>query len=29
MLEEAGFQNVKAIPLTFGIATIYQGEKIL
>lgn len=26
-LEEAGFEHIKAIPLTFGIATIYIAEK--
>jgi len=28
MMEEAGFKNIKETPLTFGVATIYQGEKI-
>lgn len=28
LMEEAGFRQVQAIPLTFGIATIYRGEKI-
>lgn len=27
LLEEAGFKNVQAYPLTFGIATLYQGDK--
>ncbi len=27
LMEEAGFRNVIAHPLTFGIATIYQGDK--
>lgn len=27
MMRDAGFQNVKATPLTFGIAMIYQGDK--
>lgn len=27
LMEEAGFTNVKANPLLFGVATIYQGEK--
>lgn len=27
LMEEAGFTNVKANPLTFGIVTIYQGDK--
>lgn len=27
MIEEAGFRNVKHRPLTFGIATVYQGTK--
>ena len=27
MMKEAGFQNIKETPLTFGVATIYQGEK--
>jgi demethylmenaquinone methyltransferase / 2-methoxy-6-polyprenyl-1,4-benzoquinol methylase len=27
LMEEAGFSHVKAHPLTFGIVTIYQGEK--
>jgi demethylmenaquinone methyltransferase/2-methoxy-6-polyprenyl-1,4-benzoquinol methylase len=27
MMKEAGFTNVKAHPLTFGIAMIYQGDK--
>ena len=26
-MEEAGFRNVKAHPLTFGIVTLYQGDK--
>lgn len=26
-MEQAGFVNVKANPLTFGIATIYQGDR--
>jgi len=28
LMEDAGFSNISATPLTFGIATIYQGEKI-
>jgi len=28
LMTDAGFANVKAHPLLFGIATIYQGEKI-
>ncbi len=28
MMEANGFQNVKARPLTLGVATIYQGDKI-
>ncbi len=28
LMEKAGFHNVGAVPLTFGIATIYHGEKI-
>ncbi|GMW00344.1 MAG: demethylmenaquinone methyltransferase [Candidatus Hydrogenedentota bacterium] len=27
LMEDAGFRDLKAIPLTFGIATIYQGDK--
>jgi demethylmenaquinone methyltransferase/2-methoxy-6-polyprenyl-1,4-benzoquinol methylase len=27
LMDEAGFQNIKALPLTLGIVTIYQGEK--
>ena len=27
LMKEAGFKNTKAMPLTFGIATIYQGDK--
>ena len=27
LLEETGFRSVKANPLTFGIVTIYQGDK--
>jgi len=27
LMTQAGFQNVKANPLLFGIATIYQGDK--
>jgi len=27
LMEEAGFSSVKANPLTFGIVTIYQGDK--
>ncbi len=27
LMEKAGFQHVKAHPLLFGIATIYQGDK--
>lgn len=27
LLEETGFRNVLAHPLTFGIATLYQGDK--
>lgn len=27
LLTEAGFKNTKAHPLTFGIVTLYQGEK--
>jgi len=27
LMRKAGFQNVKANPLLFGIATIYQGDK--
>lgn len=28
LLREAGFEAVKMTPLTFGIATIYQGDKL-
>ena len=28
LMEETGFRKVKAHPLTFGIATIYQGDKL-
>ncbi len=28
LLEEAGFSNVRAIPLTFGIVTLYVAEKM-
>lgn len=28
LLQEAGFKNVKATALTFGIATLYQGDKM-
>ncbi len=27
LMREAGFDSVKATPLTFGVATIYQGDK--
>jgi demethylmenaquinone methyltransferase/2-methoxy-6-polyprenyl-1,4-benzoquinol methylase len=27
LMKEAGFKNVKANPLTFGVATIYEGDK--
>lgn len=27
LMEEAGFDNVRALPLSFGIATLYLGEK--
>jgi len=27
LMREVGFQNVSATPQTFGIATIYQGER--
>jgi demethylmenaquinone methyltransferase/2-methoxy-6-polyprenyl-1,4-benzoquinol methylase len=27
LMREAGFQSVKAYPLTFGIVTIYEGVK--
>ncbi len=27
LMRAAGFQNVRATPLTFGIATIYQGDR--
>jgi len=27
LMRDAGFKNVRAFPLTFGIATIYQGDK--
>ena len=27
LMENAGFKNVKADPLLFGVATIYQGDK--
>jgi demethylmenaquinone methyltransferase/2-methoxy-6-polyprenyl-1,4-benzoquinol methylase len=27
LMKEAGFKEVKSTPLTFGIATIYQGDK--
>ena len=27
LLDEAGFNNTKVHPLTFGVATIYEGEK--
>ncbi len=27
LLRDAGFQNVRTIPLTFGIASIYRGDK--
>jgi len=26
LMEGAGFKNVKAMPLTFGVATLYQGD---
>jgi hypothetical protein len=25
-MRDAGFDNVQAIPLTFGIATLYRGD---
>jgi demethylmenaquinone methyltransferase/2-methoxy-6-polyprenyl-1,4-benzoquinol methylase len=28
LLKDAGFKNVKALPLTWGIATLYQGDKL-
>ena len=28
IMRNVGFQNVSAYPLTFGVATIYQGEKV-
>ncbi len=28
IMEEAGFKNTRMIPLTFGVATIYIGEKL-
>ena len=28
MMQKAGFQNIVAIPLTFGVACIYKGSKI-
>jgi len=28
LMKSAGFSDVKATPLTFGIATIYQGDKL-
>ena len=28
MMAEAGFQNIKVYSLFFGVATIYQGEKL-
>lgn len=27
LMKEAGFDRVEAIPMTFGVATIYQGDK--
>lgn len=27
LMREAGFESVKATPLTFGVASIYQGDK--
>ena len=27
LMRDAGFREVKAFPLTFGIATLYQGDK--
>ena len=27
LMAEAGFDNVSAVPINFGIAMIYQGEK--
>lgn len=27
LMENAGFKNVRCTPLTFGVATLYQGEK--
>jgi len=27
ILEKAGFKNIKAHPLTFGVVTLYQGDK--
>ncbi len=27
LMTDAGFTHVKAVPLTFGIATIYQGDR--
>lgn len=27
LMEEAGFKSVQSLPLTFGIATIYQGDR--
>jgi demethylmenaquinone methyltransferase/2-methoxy-6-polyprenyl-1,4-benzoquinol methylase len=27
LMREAGFSDVRAVPLTFGIATLYIGEK--
>ena len=28
LLDEAGFQNIKATPLTFGAVTLYSGDKL-
>ena len=27
LMKKAGFDNVRATPLTFGVASIYQGDK--
>jgi demethylmenaquinone methyltransferase/2-methoxy-6-polyprenyl-1,4-benzoquinol methylase len=28
LMQEVGFQDVRAIPLTFGIATLYRGDRL-
>jgi len=29
LLEKAGLQNVRSLPMTFGVATLYIGKKKL